>query len=122
MPYILQLFQDIGQKNINNQWATQCEFKGIIHPSNLTFFVHIFQQHLEITIEDFVQNVSALILSLRDSYDCYLTTASLSVPPQHPFIRSTSHMAGVILRTKGGAVPSVKFLGFAVLRKSCKQH
>ena len=57
-----------------------CEFKGIIHPSNLTFFVHIFPQHFEFTIEDFVQNVSALILSLRDSYDCYLTTASVCTP------------------------------------------
>ncbi len=38
------------------------------------------------------------------------------------FIRSTSHLTGVLLRTQGSAVLSVKLLGWAVLQKAASSN
>ncbi len=41
---------------------------------------------------------------------------------RQPFIRSTSHLAGVLLRTQGSAVLSVKLFGWAVLEKAASSN
>ncbi len=50
----------------------------------------------------------------KESLSVCLSVLRLS---QQPFIRSTSHLVGVLLRTKGSAVLSVKLFGWAVLQK-----
>jgi len=54
-------------------------------------------------------------------YVCMYVCACVCMSRQ-PFIRSTSHLAGVLPRTQGSAVSSVKWFGRAVLEKTANDR
>ncbi len=67
-------------------------------------------------------------LSLSKSFWCNLTTNGRSLCLSvlqlswQSFTRSTSHLAGALLRTQGGAVLSVKLFGRAVFEKAASSN